>query len=284
MPAIQLSCGDHSFPLLAHEQAVAAVALLGVEAIDLGLLGGGPHLRPERVREDPRGWAETVRARIDAAGLRPADVFLIPDGDFARLAPNSPNAGVRAEARALFADVLEFAARLGTPGVTTLPGVAWPGEPQGDSLARAAEELAWRAERAAAAGLRLSVEAHLGSVCPTPELALELLAAAPGVELTLDYTHFTAQGIAQERVDPLIAHARHVHVRGGRRDRVQCALHESEIDHGAIAERLVAAGYDGCLALEYIWAEWEHMNDCDVVSESVRLRDLLRERLAPAAA
>ena len=34
---LKLSCTDFSFPLLAHEQALAAIALLGFRGADIGL-------------------------------------------------------------------------------------------------------------------------------------------------------------------------------------------------------------------------------------------------------
>lgn len=276
MSALPLACGDHTFPLLEHEHAIALVAMLGVEGFDLALMGNRSHVRPEHVRDDLPGWAARLRARVDAAGLRLADVFVIPWTDFETLAPNSPDREARADARALFTDMLELAARMEAPGLTIVPGIDWPGERHEDSLARAAEELAWRAERAAALGLRFSVEPHIGSVCATPEAVLELVGQAPGLELTLDYTHFFAQGVPQERIDPLTAHARHVHARGARPGRGQCGLRENELDYRAIVERLLAEDYDGYVALEYVWIEWERMNECDNVSESIMLRDALR--------
>jgi sugar phosphate isomerase/epimerase len=277
---VLLACGDFSFPLLDHEHAIALVAMLGVEGLDLALMGNRSHVRPEHVRDDIAGWAATLRRRIDAAGLRLSDVFVIPWTDFERFAPNHPDAEERRAARDLFEDMLELAARMDAPGMTMVPGLDWPSEPHGDSLARAAEELAWRSERARAEGLRFSVEPHIGSVAPTPEDVLELVAAAPALELTLDYTHFVAQGIPQERVDPLTAHARHVHARGARPGRGQCGMRENVIDYAAIVRRLLDGGYDGYVALEYVWIEWERMNECDNVSESVLMRDALRSYAA----
>lgn len=280
MTTIPLSCGDHSFRLLGLEQAVQLIALLDLPGMDVYASGGGDaHVRPEEVRTDVAGWADSLRRRLDAAGLRAADLFLIPWTEFETLAPNSPDAAVRAESRALFAEMAEFAARVGAPGITTLPGLHWPGESHEDSLQRAAEELTWRARRAADVGLRFSIEAHVGSVCATPEAALELLALASGVEITLDYSHFVMQGIAIERVHPLLRHARHVHARGARPDRLQCTLADSAIDYGDVVRRLRADDYDGGIAIEYLWADWQHMNECDVVSETVVLRDLLRSRM-----
>src|SRR5947209_15570606 len=52
---------------------------------------------------------------------------------------------------------------------------------------RCAEELAWRTAHAKELGLVYAIEAHIGSIVPTPEEALKLLEAAPGLTLALDY-------------------------------------------------------------------------------------------------
>jgi sugar phosphate isomerase/epimerase len=279
-PGMRLACGDHSFPLLEHEHAIQLISMLGFAGFDLAVMGNRSHVRPEQIRDDIAGAAERLARTIGQRQLELADVFLIPWTDFETLAPNHPDRGERDEARALFTDILELAARLEAPGVTLLPGIAWPGDAPGESMARAADELQWRAERAAARGLRCSIEPHIGSITPTPEAVLELLERAPGLELTLDYTHFVAQGIAEQRIDPLISRARHFHARGARNGRGQCAVKDSTISYERIVGELESAGYDGYLAVEYVWIEWEHMNECDNVSETVLLRDLLRAQLA----
>lgn len=277
MSTIRLSCGDHSFGLLPLEHAVRLIGMLDLDGMDIVASGGGnAHVRPEDVREDVKGCAATLRSELDAAGLEPADLFLIPWIDFETLAPNHPDAEVRAAWRELFADMVELAAGVGAPGITTLPGVDWPGETHDDSLRRAAEALSWGAERAAGAGLRCSIEPHVGSVCATPEATLELVTLASGVELTLDYSHFVAQGMNPERVHPLLPHARHVHARGARPDRLQCTLERSTIDYGEIVDLLRDGDYEGYVTIEYLWADWQHMNECDTLSETIVLRDRLR--------
>jgi sugar phosphate isomerase/epimerase len=277
---IPLACGDHTFPLLEHEQTMQLVSMLGFAAFDLAVMGNRSHVRPDHIRGNVTGEAARLSRAIRAHGLSLSDVFVIPWTDFETLAPNHPDARERECARALFEDCLELAARMESPGLTLLPGIVWPGERAQESMARAADELQWRAERAAALGLRFSIEPHIGSIVATPEAVSQLLALAPGVELTLDYTHFVAQGVEESRIDPLAASARHFHARGARPGRAQCAITNSTISYERIVREQTAAEYDGYIALEYVWIEWEHMNECDNLSETVLLRDRLLTQAA----
>ena len=280
---MQLSCGDHSFPVLPHEQTVELVKMLGFDAFDLAVMGNRSHVRPEDIRDDIPGWAGRLEERIRGRGLEIADVFCIPWTDFAVMAPNNPDAAERERGTALFRDMLELTVRMGAPGLTMVPGLDFPHESHEESLARAAEELARRTDEARAAGVRFSIEPHVGSVCGTPEDVARLVELAPGLELTLDYTHYVSQGFADADVEPLVAHARHFHARGGAPGRVQCALKDSTIDYGRAVDALRDAGYDGALAVEYVWIDWERCNECDNVSETIILRDRLLDALAGRA-
>lgn len=275
-----MACGDHTFPLLPLTEAAQLVAMLGFDGFDLSLMGNRSQVRPEAVRDDIPSWAADLGAIIEQTGLRLSDVFLIPWTDFSVLAPNDPDPEARESARALFTDILDLAARMESPGITLVPGIVWPGRPESESLARAGEELQWRAERARALGLRCSVEPHVGSVTPTPEAVSELLELAPDLELTLDYTHFVAQGVSEDRIEPLIGRARHFHARGARLGRPQCSMKENSIDYERVVDQLLAADFDGFIASEYVWIEWERANECDNVSETVMMRDRILDRLA----
>jgi sugar phosphate isomerase/epimerase len=277
---MRLSCGDHSFPVLPHSQTVELVRMLGFDAFDLAVMGNRSHVRPEVIREDIPAWAARLEERIRGRGLDIADVFCIPWTDFATMAPNNPDAAERERGTALFRDMLELTVRLGAPGLTMVPGLDWPHESHDESLTRAARELALRADEARSAGARFSIEPHVGSVCGTPEDVARLVELAPGLELTLDYTHYVSQGFSEAQIEPLLRHARHVHARGGAPGRVQCALKDSTIDYGRIVEALLENGYGGAVALEYVWIDWERCNECDNISETILLRDRLLAALA----
>jgi sugar phosphate isomerase/epimerase len=277
---MRLSCGDHSFPVLPHEQTVELVKLLGFEAFDLGMLGNRSQVRPEAIRDDIPGWAGRLEERIRGRGLEIADVFCIPWTDFETMAPNTPDDAERERGTALFRDMLDLTVRIGAPGLTMVPGIDWPHESHDESLARAAQELGRRADEALGRGVRFSIEPHVGSVCGTPEDVARLVELAPGLELTLDYTHYVSQGFSDAEIEPLARHARHFHARGGAPGRVQCALKDSTIDYERAVGALRETGYDGALTVEYVWIDWEHCNECDNVSETLILRDRLRAALA----
>ncbi len=276
---MKLACGDHSFPLLEHEKVCELVRLLGFEAIDIGLMGNRSHIRPEIVRQNPLGWAARLDERTRGRGLEVADLFLIPWTDFETLAPNHPGVAERGRAAELFRETLAFASALGLTGMTMLPGIHWPDESHEQSLARAADELRWRVEEADAGGIALSVEPHIGSVVAHPSDALQLCQRTPGLTLTLDHTHFTYQGLAQEAADELVPFTRHYHARGARNGRLQAPMSENELDFERIVEQFRAADYRGYLAVEYVWLDWERCNECDNVSESILLRDRLLSAL-----
>ena len=245
-------------------------------SLRIGLMGDRSHVRPEVVREDPLEWAGRLDERVRGRGLEIADLFLIPWSDFETYAPNHPDAAERGRAAELFRDTLRFASALHLKGMTMLPGIDWPDESHDESLARAAAELGWRVEEAAAVGISLSVEPHIGSVVAAPDDALRLCQSTPGLTLTLDHTHFAYQGLAQEAADELVPFTRHYHARGASNGRLQAPMSENELDFERIVEQFRAAGYDGYLAVEYVWIDWERCNECDNISETILMRDRLQ--------
>ncbi len=107
--SFELACGDSTFPLLSHAMALAVIADLEIEAVDICAFPNSNHLTPERVHEDPAAAAREVHERVQRAGLRVADVFTLLSGSFEELAVNHPDETVRAESRRRFESTLQFA-------------------------------------------------------------------------------------------------------------------------------------------------------------------------------
>lgn len=276
----KLACADFTFPLLSHDRVLDLVAALELDGIDIGLFEGRSHLWPSREFAALDKSADALKNKLADRGLVPADVFLQLDPDFVPYAINHPEAARRKSARETFQRALEYASRLGSSHVTTLPGVYFEREePQTASWQRSQDELAWRVEQANRLDITFSVEPHVGSLVPNPREVERFVRGVPGLTLTLDYTHFTRIGLPDTDVEPLIRHATHFHVRGARKDRLQASFKENTIDYARVMQAMHISGYHGYLGIEYVWIDWEHCNESDNLSETILFRDFLREQM-----
>jgi sugar phosphate isomerase/epimerase len=271
-----LACADFTFPLLTHAQALRLISMIGVEGVDIGLFEGRSHLHPSRELEQPAASGAALGRQVADCGLHVADVFLQMDPDFSRYAVNHPDKPRRDRARDWFRRTLDYARACRCGHVTALPGVLFDGVPAADSLGLGRDELAWRVEQARSTGVVFGVEAHVGSIVPTPRQAQELVAAVPGLTLTLDYTHFTSRGTPDAEIEPLIPRASHFHARGARSGRLQCSFKENVIDYRRVVQAMQETRYNGYIGIEYVWIDWEHCNEVDNVSETILFRDFFR--------
>ena len=272
---LNLSCTDFSFPLLDHKSALTVIALLGLRGVDVGLFEGHGHLKPSLELVKPVRHGTALKRKLAAHGLKTADIFLQIHAGFIDFAINHPDAKRREFARDQFLRALDYAQATGSAHVTILPGVTFESETRGDSISRAADELLWRVERTKGTKLQLAVEPHVRSLINTPERSLDLISRVPGLGFTLDYAHFTRVGISDSRIEPLTPFTTHVHARAGRRGRLQSPLKENTIGFPGALASLRKNGFTGWIALEYVWSDWEHCNEVDILSESIQLKNLL---------
>lgn len=285
---MRLSCGTDSFPMVPHEVSVQVISGLGFEGHDLMVAGGrgdgpanGTKLQLEEMVADPAKCAGIMDERVRGRGLEINDLFATPWTDFHTMGMNNPDDGERADAWEMFEKVLELAKALRVPGITMPPGVDYPGETHAESLARSAAEMKRRAEHSREHGIRFATEPHVGSVIETPKDVLDMCHQADGlVELTLDYSHFISAGFSHEEIHPLLEFTYHWHARSCADGRIQTSMQDSTLEVEAIVDRLAAQGYDGFLQVEYVWVDWGQMNEVDVISETVLMRDRLRAKLA----
>lgn len=273
----KLSCADFSFPLLSHEAAVRVISLLGLRGVDIGLFARRSHLRPEKELNRPEKSGADLRRRLEGEGLVASDIFLQVHENFADFAVNHPEAKRREFARQQFLKTLDYAVAAGSKHVSILPGVTFPGEPRNASLARGVEELAWRVECAASNKLTVGIEPHVGSIVDTPARALDLADLVPGLGFTLDYAHFTRAGIPDDQIEPLCERATHFHARCARKGRLQSSFKENTIGFARVLKALERHRFSGWIALEYVWIDWEHCNEVDVLSETILLKNCLAD-------
>ncbi len=201
------------------------------------------HLDVEDAIAHPAEVATDLARRTASRGLSIADVNFTPGRDFRTRAVNHPDPDVQRESADWFRRAVTFATHAKAAHMTILPGVHWTEETPESSFARCVTELAWRLKYAADEGVTVSIEAHLGSIVPTPDDAKRLLDAVPGLTLTLDYTHFVYQGFSDADCETLLPHASHFHARGGAEKRLQTSLKKSAIDYRRVLQRMKEINY-----------------------------------------
>ncbi len=276
---LKLACADFTFPLLPHDSVLDLIAMLEFDGVDIGLFQGRSHIQPSTTFTDLKKNAKKLSFKLRSRGLEAADIFLQADTDFKMLAINHPDKIIRKKASDLFKKTIEFTLECGGKHISALPGVYFDNEARDDSFKRCCEELAWRCEKAHDVRIVFSVEAHIGSIVPTPEEALMLVESVPGLTLTLDYTHFVHIGISQDRIHPLIEKTSHFHARGASKDRLQTSVNENTIDYGCVLSKMGKTNYSGYIGIEYLWQEWKDCNKVDNLSETILLRDFIRKNI-----
>jgi len=272
------TCVTFSFSALPFERAVRLIALLDLERVDVDCYTGSNHVSASVIADDPGAAADRIRRATEDAGVGVSQLFFTFGRDFADRAVNTPDAAVRRANEGAMRALAACARQCGAHGLTTLPGVIWPDLGPERSLELAAQALRPLVAVAHDAGLPLQIEPHLDSVADSPHRARALVDGATGLRLTLDYSHFLAQGYTPEDVHPLLPLAGHLHARHAARGRLQTRAQDSELDFEDIYRRLRASGYQGDICLEPTPGGngWGGAQPVDVVSEIVQLREVFR--------
>jgi sugar phosphate isomerase/epimerase len=270
---MKLSLTTWSLRSLSLQEAAGLSNLLGIGALDLGYFYR-PGLDREALIADPDGTAD----RVLQLGVAVPNLYHLFGGSLSDR--NLAHPGNRERNEADFHQVVRFAKRAGLETVFVLPGVVNPGQDRASALAESAESLRRLVAIAAPEGIQLTVEPHVHSYLESPTLVLDLLDRVPGLKLTLDYAHFACLGYRQEEIDGLAPHAAHVHLRQARAGVLQCKLSLGTLNFGAMLGTLKSAGYDGYLSIEYVHQDYMDGQHDDVLTETVDMRDCVREWLS----
>src|SRR5688572_11539933 len=75
---MRIGCGDHCFEEdVTSDDAIARVAKLGFDTVDLFCMGDSRFRRPEDLRTDITGAAKRIRTLVDDVGLEVSDWFVV---------------------------------------------------------------------------------------------------------------------------------------------------------------------------------------------------------------
>jgi sugar phosphate isomerase/epimerase len=270
----RLSGAAWSFVGASLAESAAIYRALGVYAVDL-IAAPGALLDSDQLIARPTEVAEAVnRVEMPVANL----IFTFGSNFFDR-ALNHIESDVRSRNANEFESVLQFCRAARVPSITLLPGVEQPGWSRDTSLAIAAEVLNEFTARAARDDIRVFFEAHVQSLLEHPAQVYAFLRSNPNLKLTLDYSHFICAGYTQDQVDPLAAFAGHVHLRQARAGVLQARWSDGAIDFRRVVQVLEACGYTGYYALEYEHDPWMGNDQVDVISETIKMREVVNPLL-----
>ena len=271
---MELCLTGWSFPLLSLEEAAGVGAALGFTAMDWGAFPGG-QLDREAILNEPK----RALKRLRETDMLASNLYWTFGAGFKERALNNPDRDERLRNIEDFKRVVDFCVEAGIPSVMLLPGVLHPGQSQAEALATCVEGCQELLQVSEPAGIAFALEPHVMGLLETPEAVLQVVNEAEGVRLALDYGHFLTLGYRQADVDPLAPYAAHVHLRQAKPGFLQTRLEHGVLNFPRILSTLRAAGYDGYLAVEYVHQDYLQTDNVDVISETVKLRDLLRAHL-----
>jgi sugar phosphate isomerase/epimerase len=262
---MKLSLAAWSFPSCTLEECAGISRALGIGALDVGLFYRSA-LDKAEILADPQAAADRLRGLGVAI---PNYYHLFGEGLSGRnlSLPGTIDRNARDLER-----VFTFADAAGIGSVFVLPGVINPHQSREDAARVSAQSLTELMRVAAHHRAKLCIEPHVQSWAESPTLVRRLIDDT-GIGLALDYSHFACLGYRQEEVDPLAAHAVHVHLRQARMGRLQAKFAEGTLNFPAIFATLRDAGYDGWMALEAVHQDYMNTLTEDVMTETVALRD-----------
>lgn len=272
---MRFTCTSWSWSLLSFENVIRVMRILGFETIDVGAFAGFCHFEPTELASNPSVAAASLNDIAHRHGVAFTDLFVTFGKDLADRCVNSPEPAIRNKNAETLRRLVDFCNLANIPGITLCPGIEHTALGRRASLALATEELARLAEIGHRGSVRISFEPHLESVAESPADTLSIVKGSPYLSLTLDYSHFIAQGYETAEVDPLLSHAGHLHVRQAKGGTLQARDDDGVIDFERILAQLDQIGYMGAVAFEYEWNSWQGNNRVDVLSETLALRHRL---------
>lgn len=268
---MRLGVTTWSFPECTLDEVAGIAKTLGLDSIDVGFF-----YRSSLDRSVLLSGPKTEAARVRSLGLDVSNLYYLFGAS-----PEERSVSSRAHAEENIGDfrtVAEFCELAGIRSVMLLPGVLHARQTPRDALEASADTLTKIVEIAREHGIVPTVEPHVHSAFESPAEAKQLLDMVPGLRVVLDYAHFVCLGYTQDEIEELVPYTGHAHLRQARPGALQAKLHEGTINFRRVLAKLNEVGYDGDLSIEYVHQPYMNTMYEDVLTETIRMRDLVRSQ------
>jgi sugar phosphate isomerase/epimerase len=264
---MKLSVTSWSFPQCSFKEAVGISSLLNINAIDISYFYRSA-LDKELLLQDHKKIVDQInKYEIDYSNLYHLFGNSLEDRNLADTNNLKDNVTDLTK-------VTDFCVDANIPSIFVLPGMINNGQSRKEALKNSIESLKTLNDITSKKNIQLLIEPHVHSYLESPEITLELLDAVPGLKLALDYAHFVCLGWTQESIDVLAEYSGHVHLRQAKSGFLQTKLEEGTINFNAVFGKLKEVGYNDYLSIEYVHQNYMMTVYDDVLSETIKMRDL----------
>ncbi len=255
--------------------ALARIAQLGFEAIELMCFPGWAHVEPAELAEGGQAKVTELQEALSAHSLRAVALNGEPSGEINTFFPMTHAQNLK-EAVAL----CELARALEARVVTVPAGAELPGLSFEDSFQLSIQNLRDWAAIGADRDVRVAIETHVGSLAERPDNTLRLLEQVDDLWITYDPSHYVAAGIPLSEGEPLLCRIAHCHLRNARVGCFQERMDRGLLDIDGVLRTLQKHHYEGWIAIEYI-EDLARQEGYDVEAEVVALKERLEAAAAP---
>ena len=231
------------------EENCALMRELGFAEIDLLLVSGWAHVGTDEIARDFGGVCRRVERALARAQLRLGAV----NAKYSIPLETEGEAAVQRDREALA--VMEFMCEFGVERISIQPTLTHDQEALRAGYRKTVREVMRLWEKYAGRGLKLSLEPHtMSSFCFNAGLK-DLRAELPDFPITFDPSHLLCEGAKMADVLWLIPGTAMVHMRDAAPGRLFVPYGQGELDVRACVKKMVDAGYNGSVAIEYIQDE-----------------------------
>ena len=226
-----VACSTLCFGKYPLPQALAIIAELEFNKVDVAIHEQGPHLRPSEVAADVGQAAQRLRY---GPGLAPA-VFSVD---------------IQADSEEEFQRQLRAICRLAR--LVTVPLLTLKAAPAGSGLDAEVQRLSRLVRLTEGEGILLAVSTHIGTLTEDPDTAVELCQRVNGLGLALDPSHYIAGPHQGANFDQVYPYVRHVRLRDTGRgpNQFQVRVGQGEVEYGRIVSQLARYQYDRLLTVD----------------------------------
>ncbi len=229
--AVYVACSTLCFLRHPLDRALRIISELDFSKVDVAIHESGPHLKPSEVVRD-------VAAAVQRIRIGPS------------LTPGAFDVEIEADDPNVFRKQLQAICRMAR--LTTVSTITLSAAPNTHNIEDEAARLRPLVAIATAEGINLTLATITGTLTETPEKAMALCEAVPGLGLTLDPSHYLVGPNQGQPFDKIFRFVKHVHFRdtGRSAEQFQVRVGQGQIEYGRIISQLTRVGYDRVLTVD----------------------------------